>query len=458
MGPMRKTVKRALGFLGFTDTVEAKNGKDGYDLLIANHGVPGKDIGLGVIDWNMVPTSGLDLLNMVRSDPRLDGFVFIMLTAEQDRDNIVLAIQGGVDDYIIKPFTPETLKTKLENVLKLKLSRVKKEIDAYFRDLESSWSDPGVVEFRNFDSRVEALEGLAPWSHMGPLFRARVNIRFERFNEAEKHLKKVIATNFGIADAHQLLSKVFKEKGKTEESLKELEIAVVERPGHHPFKQQLGESYMLRGRYNDAVRLFSEALALMPAGVSNDETYPDLISTLYNIMTASNKTGRQEEANRALRRVQSLEPKEATGWVNLGRVYLGRHELSKALFAFGKGEEMAKDKYVFLKEIAIALFKARAFDSALESLNKAKNLKPSDPFPCNLSGMIGGRINLDEKAMAEFKEAFRLDPTNGKILFNLAVAYGNTGQKDKGLACFIKARQLAPELTEGDDYINSAEI
>jgi two-component system chemotaxis response regulator CheY len=61
--------------------------------------------------------SGLDLLKAVRNDPNLKDILFVMVTAEAQKDNVIEAIKHGVNQYIVKPFTPETLKEKLEKVL-----------------------------------------------------------------------------------------------------------------------------------------------------------------------------------------------------------------------------------------------------------------------------------------------------------------------------------------------------
>jgi len=76
-----------------------------------------EEVGLIVSDWNMPEMTGLELLNAVRSDGKLKGIPFIMVTAEGQKENIVEAIKAGVSNYIVKPFAPDTLKEKLEAVL-----------------------------------------------------------------------------------------------------------------------------------------------------------------------------------------------------------------------------------------------------------------------------------------------------------------------------------------------------
>jgi two-component system chemotaxis response regulator CheY len=110
-----KTMLRIIGNLlkqlGFQHIEEATDGtmaleklkKHTFDLIIS--------------DWNMEPMSGLELLKNVRSDTSLKNLPFIMVTAESKVENVVIAKQAGVTNYIVKPFNAQTLKAKLTAVL-----------------------------------------------------------------------------------------------------------------------------------------------------------------------------------------------------------------------------------------------------------------------------------------------------------------------------------------------------
>ena len=76
-----------------------------------------KPYGLVISDWNMEPMTGLQLLKEVRADARLKNTPFIMVTAESKTENVVSAKQAGVNNYIVKPFNAETLKSKISAVL-----------------------------------------------------------------------------------------------------------------------------------------------------------------------------------------------------------------------------------------------------------------------------------------------------------------------------------------------------
>ena len=108
---MRRIIKNLLHDLGYPNVTEADDGKTalpmlqqgGFDFLIS--------------DWNMPGMPGLELLKQVRADARLAKLPVLMLTAEAKREQIIEAAQAGVNGYVIKPFTAETLKEKLDKIL-----------------------------------------------------------------------------------------------------------------------------------------------------------------------------------------------------------------------------------------------------------------------------------------------------------------------------------------------------
>lgn len=107
---MRRIVKNILKQLGFENVEEAENGSEAYDKL------KGGGFGFLVTDWNMPVMDGLGLLKKLRADPELKDLPVLMVTAEAEKDKVVAAIQAGVNNYIVKPFTAETLKEKMDKI------------------------------------------------------------------------------------------------------------------------------------------------------------------------------------------------------------------------------------------------------------------------------------------------------------------------------------------------------
>jgi two-component system, chemotaxis family, chemotaxis protein CheY len=108
---MRRIIKNLLHDLGYPNVTEADDGKTALPMLQAG------SFDFLISDWNMPGMSGLDLIKAVRSDEKLKKMPVLMLTAEAKREQIIEAAQAGVNGYVIKPFTAETLKEKLDKIL-----------------------------------------------------------------------------------------------------------------------------------------------------------------------------------------------------------------------------------------------------------------------------------------------------------------------------------------------------
>ncbi len=107
---MRKIIRNILTQLGFKNILEADDGTTALEILKK------EKVDLIISDWNMPKMSGLELLKAVRGDENLKDIPFVMVTAEAQKENILEAIKYKVNQYIVKPFTPETLKEKLEKI------------------------------------------------------------------------------------------------------------------------------------------------------------------------------------------------------------------------------------------------------------------------------------------------------------------------------------------------------
>ena len=107
---MRRIIKNLLRDLGFSNTSEADDGLTALPMLKSGN------FDLLVTDWNMPGMQGIDLLKEVRADENLRNLPVLMVTAEQKKEQIVEAAQAGVNGYIVKPFTAQTLKEKLEKI------------------------------------------------------------------------------------------------------------------------------------------------------------------------------------------------------------------------------------------------------------------------------------------------------------------------------------------------------
>jgi two-component system, chemotaxis family, chemotaxis protein CheY len=108
---MLRIVRNLLKQIGFNDVDEAKDGSEAFGKLKE------KQYGLVISDWNMAPMTGFELLQKVRADAELSTMPFIMITAEAKTENVVAAKAAGVNNYIVKPFNADTLRSKIAAVL-----------------------------------------------------------------------------------------------------------------------------------------------------------------------------------------------------------------------------------------------------------------------------------------------------------------------------------------------------
>ena len=108
---MRRIMRNLLRQIGISQVEEAEDGKSALEKLRSS------TFDLIISDWNMLPMSGLDLLKEVRASTDLGALPFIMITAANTAENVVEAKEAGVSNYIVKPFTAETLRRKIDAVL-----------------------------------------------------------------------------------------------------------------------------------------------------------------------------------------------------------------------------------------------------------------------------------------------------------------------------------------------------
>ncbi len=108
---MLRIINNLLKQLGFSNVDEATDGTMALSML------QNKKYGLIISDWNMEPMTGLQLLKEVRANQNTSSIPFIMVTAESKTENVIEAKKAGVNNYIVKPFNADTLKTKMSTVL-----------------------------------------------------------------------------------------------------------------------------------------------------------------------------------------------------------------------------------------------------------------------------------------------------------------------------------------------------
>jgi two-component system, chemotaxis family, chemotaxis protein CheY len=107
---MRRIIRNILRQLGYSNIMEADDGAAALAVLQQ------QEIDFVISDWNMPNMTGLELLRAIRTDEKLHKIPVLLVTAEALKENVVEAVKAGVNGYIVKPFTAETLKEKIEAI------------------------------------------------------------------------------------------------------------------------------------------------------------------------------------------------------------------------------------------------------------------------------------------------------------------------------------------------------
>jgi len=109
---MRRIIINTLKRAGFSDVDEATDGKDALAKMQVD------DFDFIITDWNMPEMDGLAFVNSVRAEDKYKALPILMVTTRCVKDDIVQAMKAGVNSYIVKPFTPDTLKDKIKQILR----------------------------------------------------------------------------------------------------------------------------------------------------------------------------------------------------------------------------------------------------------------------------------------------------------------------------------------------------
>lgn len=109
---MRRIVCNALQELGYSEVTEVGDGKEAIEKLGAN------PVEFVITDWNMPKMNGLELTQAIRKHPQWDKLPILMVTTRGMKEDIVAAMHARVNNYVVKPFTPEVLRDKIDTIMR----------------------------------------------------------------------------------------------------------------------------------------------------------------------------------------------------------------------------------------------------------------------------------------------------------------------------------------------------
>lgn len=110
----RRILKESLLKIGYNDFTEAGDGSDAFYKLKTTH------FDLVITDWNMPNMNGLELLKKIRSLPETANIPVLMITTRGTKEDVIEAVKAKLNNYMVKPFTPEILKSKIDSIFEMK--------------------------------------------------------------------------------------------------------------------------------------------------------------------------------------------------------------------------------------------------------------------------------------------------------------------------------------------------
>lgn len=108
---MRRIICNTLDRIGFENSIEADNGKSALEQMEEN------EVELIITDWNMPVMNGLEFVTEIRGNQEYKELPILMVTTRGMKDDVLQAVHAGVNNYVVKPFTPETLESKIDKLL-----------------------------------------------------------------------------------------------------------------------------------------------------------------------------------------------------------------------------------------------------------------------------------------------------------------------------------------------------
>lgn len=329
--PMLTTIRGMLKAIGHKKVACAETGNKAL-AIIKRHPVD-----FIIADWYMPNMQGVELLRMIRQNPEYYDIPFIMITGEMSKEKIVYAAEEGVDSYLVKPISPDQVKTAVRDILgersrpdskqnkmkKLTRLRLRKEYDealSLAHQMLEKDEDPGVL-----------------------LILSQCYFDKKDYENAEKYIQEVLKTKKD-SKSLQLLGNIYMAEGKYEEAIEYLKQSSELNPLNLGRRIQVGNAYLKLGLGDEATEVFgslsdSEISDLnrvdigsaylssgdvKKAGEYLEKTVdpiPETISVFNRYAMELRKIGAYEESISQYKKCLKIEPGHYAILYNLGRVY-----------------------------------------------------------------------------------------------------------------------------------------
>lgn len=343
---MLRTLANMLRLLGFVSLDRSDNGEaalqkartGGYDLILS--------------DWNMPKMNGTEFLRAVRDDEQLKATPFIIITGEVDQSTVAEAGEVDVDAYLLKPFTHEDLKKKIEEVLERKRNPSEMEILLNVAKV--------YIEARQYDMALDELRKAMKQNPRSPrlcLIMGQVMEEKGDMENARKMYERSVQFGHQFVKGHEALARVANAQGDTEKAAEHLKQAVRISPNNVERNLNLGQVLIKTGHKQEAQKLLKVVMqqadknkadiclqvgeTLMQAGMAGEasEVFQQALKADPSAIHIYNRLGialrRQKKFQEAIdnyRMAIKIDPENENLYYNLGRAYydIGNKEMSAA--------------------------------------------------------------------------------------------------------------------------------
>ncbi|GAB6160847.1 hypothetical protein JCM12298_00060 [Desulfothermus naphthae] len=334
--PARETLINILKVIGYKNFLNASNGEEAIELLKNN-----PDIQLIISDWKMPKMDGIELLKWVRSHKEFKNIPFIMVTSKGEKEDIALAAEEDVTEYLVKPVTIDALISKMENIenklakfnkLKKKLKSIKKSIDCGKEKEIKAKMENLLKEYPNDKPRLlieiatmymekgcldeaERIVDIAlsnnPLYTKGWWLKSEIALKKNDPNSALSALKKLYELNPNSSKILYNIGKIYLAKENLDKAKNFFLMAIKVDPKNEKLVQNIWNSYLEKDFVEEVLRDFSHIL------------FEKLtVETLNNLAVCLSKKGSVEQAIIAYRQALKKEPKNSRIHYNLAVAYL----------------------------------------------------------------------------------------------------------------------------------------
>ncbi|MGE0174287.1 MAG: tetratricopeptide repeat protein [Oligoflexales bacterium] len=351
----RVTLKSFLANLGFKNVKLVNTVEEARRELLT------LSVAFIVSEWNIGETNGITFCRELKATKSTKDISFMLITAENLRDDVVLASEGGIDGYLLKPFTFDDFADSVDNIIRAKT---------------------------------------APSKLNEMLTAAELLLKQGQDAEASATLKKIIDSKPKSARAYNLLAQICLKNGELGEAEEYLTKAIRYNPEFIPSYQELASVYMKTKKAPELVEVAKKLNSLSP----NNPKYTIILANAH----LENNEG--EEAEKYFKKSIRLSPKLAQAYKGLGMLNMIREEYAEAMKNFHKALDLEKGDASLLNSLGLAYVRLGLINEAVDKYRSALEISPSDFRILFNLGYAFERLGDLERAKFYYKSCLTYNP------------------------------------------------